>query len=141
MSLKNILKLLGIFSIPLVIIFIIWYIWFGPGIEDNPRFPKDVQGVFTRTPAILAKGDSITVDWGIPTGCKIGGVELQQDGEAAGSWMVATASCSQAEAGFTCLADLTDRGLSKGTTYRLQVHNYLCANGDDYVSTVTTFTL
>lgn len=141
MHLKNILLLLALFSIPVVIGVGIWLIWFGPGIEEGPKFPRDSHGGFIQPVTMRIEGKNISADWVIPTVCGNNEVEFQHDGEDADSWSGAPASCIQEEAGFTCQADLSDRELSKGVTYHLQSHNYLCANGDYYNSTLTTFSL
>lgn len=141
MHLKNIFQLLGIFSIPIAIIFGIWYIWFGPGAEIDPKFPRDPQGIFIEPVEMTIENKNILAHWVVPAVCDINEVEFQYDGEQVDSWMGAAATCIQEERGFTCQVDLSDSELSKEVNYRLQAHNSLCTDGNFYVSEITTFSL
>lgn len=141
MHLKNILLLLAIFSIPVLIGVGIWLIWFGPGIEENPTFPRDPKGIFIQPATMNINSGKILAHWVVPGVCGSNEVEFQYDGEDADSWSGSPATCRHNEAGYTCEVDLSDSELLKGVTYSLQAYSFQCSNDEKYVSAITTFSL
>ena len=142
---EKIIDTIGIIGAVILLLFlglIAWYVWFGPGIEVGPTFPRDPQGVFTQPPIISTKRNETNVQWAISVSCSINEIEFQQEGKAiedSNSWGGGTADCVEEKDEFTCQADLTDRGLLRGVTYHLQAHHYQCTNGAQYVSEVVKF--
>ncbi len=122
-------------------IFYIWFKWFGPGNDPSATFPQASQGEFIQPVVVTVNGKDFFAHWSIPAVCQINEVEIQEV-ERAGEfgWMGGTADCVQEKDKFICQADLTDRGLLKDVTYRLQAHNSQCTDGQNYVSTVITLT-
>lgn len=130
------------FLIILVSMFIIWYIWLGPGYEPGPVFPGEPQGQFIQPIIVDNDRGNIVAHWSVESVCKINEIEFKQQGEAianSNSWGGGTADCVEGNGQFICQADLTDRGLVDDITYRLQATSNQCSNGERYVSEVVEF--